>query len=236
MRLHVDSGTSTWSTDIPAALQQLAARTGTFHPERARWMIPDLIACHAAGYGPSGFAARVRREGQVLSAEEKRNLGINPRFKVTDRLVETLTERGLADINATLSAIFMAPLIVILRESNIKEAAELGTQVRFIAPARESACAAALALSYTSFDPDKAPPIPLEGCDCISCGCMVYAQQPPFEMPPPNAAPAPAAPPPPPPQAIQPQSEDDAGRETLLIVLAGAVFFGVIALLFFSTR
>jgi hypothetical protein len=165
---------------VRASLAALAARTGILHPERAEWMIPGIIEGASSNMGPGPTITAWKNFDELLTAAEKRHLGINPRVKVCRMLAFTLTERGLEDINASLSAIFAAPMRA-ARPADYNEGSS-GTQPQRLSAVQDSrTCAVALALHGTVFPAGTAPSLPLDGCDALSCRCMFVTSYPQLE-------------------------------------------------------
>lgn len=168
-----------------AALAALAERTGILDADHADWMIPGIIEGDWSNAGAGPTITAWKNTGDPVSLEDKRKMGLNTRVKLGWPLVQTLTAKGLMDLNESLSAIFMAPIMARNRaRPNVSVATEAaGTsqaQLDYInsRPQRLSAvmdnrtCAAAKAADGTVYPAGEHPALPLPGCDALSCRCM----------------------------------------------------------------
>lgn len=172
--------------DVRAALAALAERTGILRVDRADWMISGIIEGDASNMGAGPTITAWKNHDELLTVEEKRSLGINTRVKICRALADTLTEKGLADVNESLSAIFMAPIFARSRDNPKAgytpemiaatagiEAYQQSQPQRLSAVTDTRTCAVALAAHGTVYPPGTAPALPLEGCDAISCRCTL---------------------------------------------------------------
>lgn len=169
------------SEEVRQALAALAKRTGAFHADRTEWMIDDIIEMHWSNMGGGPTLTAWRNHDRLLSAEEKRVLGISPNFKVCERIVETLTPVGLQNPPATLSAMLMEPVFVRSLNKARREAVELGRNVRFSSVDDSRTCVEARSQHGRMFRPDRIPQIPFEGCQALSCRCYLMTCHPRFE-------------------------------------------------------
>jgi hypothetical protein len=168
-------GSRIYTVNIRSVWQDLADRTGIFYPDKAEWMIPDLIGVHGAGLGAGAFLTRVKNAGELLSADQKRAMGINPRIKIGDRAAVTLTRKGLEDVNESLSAIFMEPMMLIFRRAAHHDAVDLGCPMSLSIHSANTVCLAALEQHGKLYAAGEAPTMPLPACDRICCGCVFRA-------------------------------------------------------------
>lgn len=167
-----------------AALAALEERTGILQADLADWMIPGIIEGDWANEGSSRTITAWKNAGELLTAEQKRSMGINPRVKLCWPLVETLTAKGLQDVNESLNAIFNAPILARNRDRPGVTVAKLAAgdvrqnahylnskPQRLVAVKDSRTCAAALAENGTVYPPGVRPMLPLPGCDALSCRC-----------------------------------------------------------------
>lgn len=163
---------------VRESLAQLAERTANFHADRAEWMIADIIEGDWSNMGSGPTITAWKNHDRLLTAEEKRALGINPRVKVCERIVDTLTAKGLEDVNETLVSIFTAPIFARGHARSLSRAGETGWKLRLSVVQDARTCRIAKAEHGRLFDPALAPDLPLPGCDAASCRCSLLALPP----------------------------------------------------------
>lgn len=166
------------------ALAALEERTGILHADLADWMIPGIIEGDWANEGAGRTITAWKNAGELLSVEDKRKLGVNTRIKLCWPLVETLTAKGLQDVNESMNAIFMAPIqarshdrpgVTVAKVAAGASQAQLdyinSRPQRLSAVTDNRTCAAAKAANGTVYPAGEHPPLPLPGCDALSCRC-----------------------------------------------------------------
>lgn len=182
-----------WRTveECRAALAALADRTGILEADKADWMIPGIIEGDWANAGSGPTITAWKNTGDLVSVEDKRRMTLNTRVKLSWPLVETLTGKGLVDLNESLEGIYAAPIEARNRaRPNVSVASEAAgssqAMIDYInsKPQRLSAvmdnrtCAVAKAAHGTVYAAGQHPALPLPGCDALSCRCTYVTHYP----------------------------------------------------------
>lgn len=170
-----------------AEIEKALIDSGLFKADVSNW-IPEIILSNIdKGSSSKVIDLAIRKHGEPLSTDEKRQHGIRGNAKVSKEYLLSLTDEGEKD---PIRAAFIVVQRILHKwsmrrtEVTISNIEKLNKQTQLAKPsylemeselccARDDrTCKAALELDGTRFPMDKTPDLPLPDCDAEYCRCL----------------------------------------------------------------
>lgn len=143
--------------------------------------IPGLIARCKKGYQRGGRLnfKEVFDDGEYLTAEQKRKIGLNTRMKFSKYFVSTLSDEGIAsaDPKQLFKNLYLQASNIIWRESELEDMKDSGIKfVTIMTLDGANGCKCSKKIDGKRFPIDSAPVFPLPNCDSPHCLCSYNAE------------------------------------------------------------
>lgn len=151
--------------------------SGMFKADCSSW-ISEIILSNI-GKDSKAIDLAIRKHGEPISTEEKRQHGIRGNAKVSKEYLNSLTDDGKKD---PIRSAFIVVNRILQKKSTQRikanaSASIFETELKFSCQRDDLTCEAALKMNGKIFPADEAPDLPLSDCDADFCRC-VYLNRP----------------------------------------------------------
>lgn len=168
-----------------AEIEKALIDSGLFKADTSTW-IPEIVLSNI-DKGSKVIDLAIRKHGEPLSTEEKRQHGIRGNAKVSKEYFLSLTDEGKKD---PIRAAFIVVQQILHKQSlqrmeamisNVGEIEQTNyksktstfeIEVELCCARDDRTCKAALELNGTRFPQGEAPDLPLPDCDAEYCRCL----------------------------------------------------------------
>jgi len=163
--------------------RQLIEQSGLFKTDSFDWILEIILNNMDAS--SSAIDLMIRTTGELISSEEKKKLGLRANAKISNKYLNSLTDKGREDI---LGSAFLVIHRILHAYNILREHEQI---LKLVPDAKDTyeaevmvinnegdededggTCKAAMALQGKRFKFDEAPDLPLPTCDADSCRCM----------------------------------------------------------------
>jgi hypothetical protein len=156
-------------------IEKIIIESGLFKADASDWISEIILSNIDKGLKVIDLA--IRKCGEPLSLEEKRQHEIRTNAKVSKQYFLSLTAEGKKDpiraTNTIVSRILHKQYLQNQKEGILKtEKLGIEMEYEFTCARDDRTCKAALALDGERFTRDEAPDLPLQDCDSEYCRCL----------------------------------------------------------------
>jgi len=155
-----------------AEVEKIIIDSGLFKADASNW-ISEIVLSNI-DKGSKVVSLAIRKHGEPLSADEKRQHGIRANAIVSKQYFLSLTDEGKKDL---IKAAFIVVQRILHKWSIRRQEASvlkysIEMEIEFICAKDDRTCKAALELDGKRFPQGEAPDLPLPDCDAEYCRCL----------------------------------------------------------------
>lgn len=156
--------------------RQLIADSGLFKPDSFDWILEIILNNKNASSG--AIDLMVRTSGELMSGDEKKQIGLRANAKISKKYFNSLSDRGKEDILGAALSVTQNILHAESIQSQHDQMSKLMTdskvlyEAELMTPNDDSTCKAALDLEGKRFQFNEVPDLPLSNCDADNCRCV----------------------------------------------------------------
>lgn len=159
--------------EVEPFVREAARALGYVREDCVEWLAKEIAKYFF--HGKADY--HIRREGEQLTKDEKKALGLDPYTHLSQKVFDCLTEKGLRDPLENFRTTCSRITKNLFREAERRKLARMANKkfkvfkhVQFRTGPREP-CAAARKLADRIFPIGQQPDLPLKDCDREVCSC-----------------------------------------------------------------